>query len=122
MRRGYAPSGGELSPNGAMRVLRVTNILRLGERIDTLPHRSESYMGDDENARLQMLEDLTLLLIYLTSWREKIPGGYMLRVWKGYEFSVLNALTEKGLLHESKRAKSVYLTDEGVARAKKLMA
>ncbi len=77
-------------------------------------------MGDDEKAFLQLLEDLSLLLIYLTSWREKIPDGYLLRAWKGYDFGVLDALMEKDLIHGSRRGKSVYLTDEGVARAEKL--
>jgi hypothetical protein len=77
-------------------------------------------MGDDEKAFLQLLEDLSLLLIYLTSWREKIPDGYLLRAWKGYDFGVLDALMEKDLIHGSRRVKSVYLTDEGVARAEKL--
>ena len=77
---------------------------------------------DEEKEWLQILEDFTLLLIYLTSWKEKIPGGYLLRAWKGYDFNVLDELTNRGFIYGSRRAKSVYLTDEGVARAEKIKA
>ena len=77
-------------------------------------------MRDDEKALFQLLEDLTLLLIYLTSWREKTLDGYVLRAWKGYDFGVLDALMETNLIHGTRRAKSVYLTEEGIARAEKL--
>ena len=75
---------------------------------------------DEEKEWLQILEDLTLLLIYLTSWKEKIPDGYLLRAWKGYDFNVLDELINKGFIFGSRRAKSVYLTDEGIARAEKI--
>lgn len=73
----------------------------------------------------QDLEDLTLLLIYLTSWDENIKREYgdkpHLRAWKGYMFEVLDALTEKGFISGSKRSKSVYLTEKGIEKAKKIM-
>jgi hypothetical protein len=69
----------------------------------------------------EAIEDLTLLLIYLTSWREKVGEGILVsRAWKGYDFDVLNKLNEKGYITGSHRAKSVYLTDEGVEKAEKL--
>ena len=69
----------------------------------------------------QIREDLTLLLIYLTSWSEKMSFGvHVQRAWKGYDFDTLDALTEKGYIYGSKRAKSVYLTEEGVERARNL--
>lgn len=69
----------------------------------------------------QIREDLTLLLIYLTSWSEKMSDGtHIQRAWKGYDFDTLDALTEKSYIYGSKRAKSVYLTEEGVERARNL--
>jgi hypothetical protein len=69
----------------------------------------------------KVLEDLTLLLIYLTSWTEKMSIGVQVqRSWKGYDFDTLDALMEKDYIYGSKRSKSVYLTDEGVDRARNL--
>ncbi len=69
----------------------------------------------------QVLEDLTLLLIYLTSWTEKMSSEvHVQRSWKGYDFETLDALMEKGYIYGSKRAKSVYLTEEGIDRARSL--
>lgn len=64
----------------------------------------------DESNMQEVLEDLALLLIYLTSWREKITDKvYVLRAWKGYDFHILDKLMEKGYINGSRRAKSVYL-------------
>lgn len=69
----------------------------------------------------QVIEDLTLLLIYLMSWTEKMSFGFRAqRAWKGYDFDTLDALVEKGYIYGSKRAKSVYLTEEGIERARNL--
>lgn len=64
----------------------------------------------------EQISKLTLLLLYLTSWPEK----EVQRSWKGYDFDVLNQLEEDGLIAQSKTAKSVYLTEEGIEAAKKL--
>ena len=70
----------------------------------------------------QNLEDLTLLLIYLTSWKEKvIPDFYIQRAWKGYDFGILDNLVEKEYITSSRRAKSVHLTDEGIEEAKAIL-
>jgi hypothetical protein len=66
-----------------------------------------------------MVEELTLMLMYLTSWTER-PGD-LRRCWKGYEFAVLDHLDEQGLISQSQRAKSAYLTPEGEARARQLL-
>lgn len=68
----------------------------------------------------ETLRDLTLMLIYLTSWREK--PEYAPRAWKGYDFGVLDELEEMELVSGSKRAKSVYMSEEGEQRAKELLA
>jgi len=74
------------------------------------------FMSNNEEQILK----LTLLLIYLNSWEEKIFDTTVHRAWKGYDFDTLNALEEKGYISQSKTAKSVYLTEEGVEFAKEL--
>jgi hypothetical protein len=69
----------------------------------------------------EVLEDLTLLLLYAQSWREKVAEAlYVTRSWKGYDFGVLDRLSEKGYITGSRTAKSVILTDEGLKRGKQL--
>lgn len=70
----------------------------------------------------QTIEELTLLLLYLTSWKEEVIRGEIAvyRAWKGYPFETLNALETKGLINQSRRAKSVTLTEEGIRRAEEL--
>ncbi len=66
------------------------------------------------------ISKLTLLLIYLTGWEEKEFGVTAYRAWKGYDFNILNKLEEDGFIAQSKTAKSVYLTEEGLKLAKQL--
>ncbi|HJS55332.1 MAG TPA: DUF6429 family protein [Chitinophagaceae bacterium] len=66
------------------------------------------------------ISNLTLLLIYLTSWEEKEFGVITQRAWKGYDFTVLDKLEEKGFITKSKTAKSVHLTEEGAKVAMQL--
>lgn len=68
----------------------------------------------------QQIEELTLLLLYLTSWEEEIGSGTAHRAWKGFRFEVLDALEEAGYLSQSKRAKSVGLTEAGLEQAQAL--
>jgi len=63
-------------------------------------------------------QELSLLLLYLASWTE--GKSLVPRAWKNHRFEILRALTGKGFLFDSKGAKSVHLTAEGVAAAKKL--
>ncbi len=65
---------------------------------------------------------LTLLLLYLNSWEEKGLDNPVRRAWKGYDFNVLNKLEEKDYISQSKTAKSVYLTEGGIDKAKELLA
>lgn len=75
------------------------------------------------------IEELTLLLMYLTSWEEKgfirdendeIKERKVKICWKGYSFDVINKLTDENYLYFSK-GKSITLTHEGEELAKKLM-
>ncbi|MDW0116243.1 DUF6429 family protein [Sporosarcina thermotolerans] len=69
----------------------------------------------------KQIKELTLLLLYLTSWEEdEYPDGIR-RSWKSYPFDALDALSEEDWLRRSKRSKSVYLTDTGIKEAEALM-
>ena len=69
----------------------------------------------------EQIKELTLLLLYLNSWVEKEPYGEFHRAWKGYDFDTLNALENENLIGGSHKAKSTYLTEEGVEKAKELI-
>ena len=83
-----------------------------------------------ENMKERMIEELVILLLYLTGWEEKVDTFDMeekrvikekvIRSWKGYPFDTLNSLSEKGYITDSRRAKSVYLTEEGAKKAEEL--
>jgi hypothetical protein len=64
--------------------------------------------------------DLSLMLMYLSSWTER--DGAAPRFWKGFDFDVLNQLEAEGLIFGSRRAKSAYLTEAGLERARALLA
>ncbi|WP_079478747.1 DUF6429 family protein [Halobacillus salinus] len=69
------------------------------------------------------IKELTLLLLYLTSWKENDIPDEMSRSWKGYPFWALNELGEEDYLRGGKRgAKSVFLTEEGIKKAEELAA
>ena len=74
------------------------------------------------------VEELTLLLMYLTSWEEDsyvrdendmIKEAKIKTCWKGYSFDIINKLTDEEYLCFSK-GKSVSLTHKGEELAKKL--
>ena len=53
------------------------------------------------------IEELTMLLLYLTAWNEEgyfydkndnLSKGTIKHSWKGYSFDALNSLTDKGYL------------------------
>lgn len=79
------------------------------------------------------IKDLTLMLMYLTSWEESLvpclrkkpdrDGIYpKARIcWKGYDFGILNEMTDEGLVNAGGRSKSASFTDEGVAKALELL-
>ena len=78
---------------------------------------------EEESSRDELIEELTLLLIYLCSWEEQLlPDVTAHRAWKGYLFEVLDALEEQGYISQTRRAKSVTLTEEGLRRAQELKA
>ncbi len=70
----------------------------------------------------KLIRDLTLMLLYLTSWNEDTFLGQTRRSWKGYPFETLNRLSEEGLINGSRRAKSIWLTEAGEDEARRLLA
>ena len=67
----------------------------------------------------ETLEDLTLALMYMTRFKYRLAGDNL--AWQGYSFDVLNDLWEKDLIRDGNhpsRTKSVYITPEGIERAK----
>ena len=66
------------------------------------------------------IKELTLLLLYLTSWEEECAQKYLRRSWKGYPFEALDKLEEEGLISQRRRNKSVYLTEKGIKQAEDL--
>ncbi len=70
----------------------------------------------------EKIKELTLLLIYLTSWTEKESYGENIRAWKGYDFDILNKLQDEELIGGTTyKAKSTYITEQGIEKAKELM-
>ena len=80
-----------------------------------------------------IIKDLTLMLMYLTSWDESlVPGlrkksdctGIYPKVrlcWKGYDFDILNELTDEGLVNAGGRSKSASFNAEGEEKARELL-
>ena len=66
------------------------------------------------------IEELTLLVLYLTSWKEKGMPESCCRSWKGYPFEILNKLEEEGFITQGRRSKSAYLTEKGMKSAEAL--
>ncbi len=70
------------------------------------------------------VEELTLMLMYLnrfTDARSYNPDEDLF-AWKGYDFDVINALDDKDDIRQgSRRSKSVYITEQGVKKAKALL-
>jgi hypothetical protein len=76
-----------------------------------------------ENAELERaVEELTLLLLYLTSWEEELMRGAPTarRAWKNMRFEVLDSLAKQGYLETKHRAKSFYITEDGLKKAQEL--
>jgi uncharacterized protein DUF6429 len=87
---------------------------------DAITSTSSSRAAGEAPASAEAVHDLSLLLMYLTSWKDRREDG--LRFWKGYQFEVLDRLEKERSLIQSNRAKSAYLTDEGRHRAQTLLA
>lgn len=69
----------------------------------------------------EKIKELTLLLLYLTSWKEDVGLGEVDRSWKGYTFKTLDDLTDEELIYGSKKSKSIYFTEFSIKEAEFLV-
>lgn len=61
--------------------------------------------------------NLALALLYLSSWKEESVR----LAWKGVEFSILDELKEQELIDFSHTAKSLYISEQGAAKAEEVI-
>jgi len=67
----------------------------------------------------KIIYELTLLLIYLTSWKEEILKDTKTLVsWKNFRFEILDELEKQGLINQGR--KTIYLTEKGISLAKEI--
>lgn len=64
---------------------------------------------------------MALMLLYLTSFNQRVGGTDSWRAWKSYDWNAIDTLQGEGLIDTSRRAKSACLTEAGIERAKKLL-
>ncbi|MEK4131234.1 DUF6429 family protein [Solibacillus sp. FSL W8-0474] len=69
----------------------------------------------------EKVKELTLLLLYLTSWEDDEDFVTLKKSWKSYPFHILDDLKEADFIKGSNKSKSVYLTKGGVQQAEKLV-
>ena len=82
-----------------------------------LPSKEDG-KGQEVLSTEDLLDELTLVSLFLSSWEEKVLTDYKIRrAWKGHLFEVLDDLEEKGWVNQSRRSKSLTLTDDGVKEA-----
>lgn len=70
--------------------------------------------------------DLTLVLLYLSRFvddprTEDFWDEDVYRAWKGYDFDVLNELEEEELVFGKHRNKSIFISKEGIEKAREIM-
>lgn len=79
------------------------------------------------NGTKQTIKELTMILMYLTQFSEydKFVDEEHFYAWKGYNFGVLNELSEEKYINQGahpSRTKKVFLTANGQKYAKELLA
>ena len=72
--------------------------------------------------REEIIEELSLLLMYLTAFQEEKGEETALRTWKNYSFEAVDNLVDKGYILTRHGNKSAYFLDEGIAKAKEIAA
>ncbi len=72
----------------------------------------------------QALHDLTLTLIYLTRFTESKSTFFSntsFQAWKNYNWNTLDELNEEGFISSNHRSKSLWITEDGVKKAREIM-
>lgn len=76
----------------------------------------------ERKTREQAIEELSLMLIYLTRFQDNNEYcRYLENSWKGYDFDTLEKLEQKELLLQPRKSKCVYLSEEGKKKARRLL-
>jgi len=69
------------------------------------------------NYNKNKVDDTTLALMYLVTWRQK--KDFPMSAWKSFDWETMDRLFDKGFISDPKsKAKSVRMSDEGFQRAK----
>ena len=69
-----------------------------------------------------LIEKLSLALLYLTSWNENRHGEpRCLRAWRSYDWDALDALQDADLVRFRYKAKSAYITEAGAESGEQLV-
>ena len=77
----------------------------------------------NKKSRKQAIEELSLMLIYLTRFQDNNEYcRYLENSWRGYDLEALNELEKKELLFQPKKSKCIYLSEEGKKAARNLLA
>ncbi len=69
----------------------------------------------------ESIEELTLALLYLTAFPDGEGMRYDELAWKNYDFDAIDSLDNRELIINRKRAKSVYLTEQGREKAREIL-
>ncbi|GHU70378.1 hypothetical protein FACS1894184_15760 [Clostridia bacterium] len=71
----------------------------------------------------ETIKELTLLLLYLTSWEEKEPltNHNFYRAWKKHNWETIDKLAEEELIYDDHGRKSANLSDKGAEMTKNLV-
>jgi hypothetical protein len=89
--------------------------------LPAMPNAGGAEEINPDAERQELVDELTLLLLYLCSWEEQNgPNLGAHKAWKGFTYATLNALEDRGLIHQSRKARSVTLTEEGLELAREL--
>ena len=71
----------------------------------------------------EQIKEITLLLAYLTSWKEKdrLLKQEFKKSWKGYDFDILNKLNEEEYIYQENKKKYFIWEEKGIDEAKRLI-
>lgn len=75
----------------------------------------------DKKSRQELIDDLTLALVYLTRFNDSRGAPFDELSWKGYDHDAIARLDEKGFIIDPTRTKYVYLTEDGRERAREIL-
>ncbi|TCS75009.1 acetyltransferase (GNAT) family protein [Muricomes intestini] len=104
-------------------IKRLASGMGMHLKLQFIPKPQKKYInGKEKKTQEQAIEDLTLMLMYLTRQQENNDFcRYMELSWKGYDFDTLDKLEADNMLYQPSKSKLVYLSEAGRNRAMKLI-